>query len=270
MTNIPPAPAGGAKPVPSANLYTSSSELFKEARALMEHMATNGVLAKEGPGKQAFEALVDAVNKTQNAPDGWPDLIKAYQAATAVTIEVGKIDGRSVLDTHQMRSEPGLKSLLGKIYEKKGYRATRWALILIIFALILEYVASWVGLNKDNNSTLVYQIAQPLVGPLIAFVWGAIGSCLFLMKRISDQMREFTFRESLLSGDGTRIVIGAIIGLVVVWIFFLEFDKQIAVGNVEFGAASAAFLSGLGVKAVYGALEQLVEVLASWLGGKRT
>ena len=254
----------------SAGLNCFDKALFEEACALMSHMCTDGTLAKDDENQQVFGKLVDAVHKMEAGRDAWPELVKAYQGATAITLEAKNIDGRSILDTKAMKTGSGLKASSETIYHKKGYRATRWALLFILAALMLDILASWVGSVQEPDKHGFYIVIQPLVGPLIGFVWGAIGSCLYLMKHLSDHVKNFSYREAKLSGDGTRIVIGAILGMVVVWLFFPEFDEQIAVGDVEFGAATAALLSGLGVKAVYGALEQLIEILAGWLGGKRS
>ena len=109
---------------------------------------------------------------------------------------------------------------------------------------------------------------------LLAAVWGGIGSCLFVMKKISDSLFICAFDKGKAMGDASRIVLGAIIGLVVVALFVIPDaaaggGADVTVGKVKFGPASIAFLSGLGVKAVYGAFENLVELLSGWLSGKR-
>ena len=77
-----------------------------------------------------------------------------------------------------------------------------------------------------------------------------------------------SFEEARLKGDGTRVFLGAMLGVIVVVLFFPDFGAEIQVGEVSFGPATAAFLAGLGVKPVYGAFEALSEALSNRIAGR--
>ena len=93
-----------------------------------------------------------------------------------------------------------------------------------------------------------------LISALYEFVapaiWGGIGACVFLMKRLSDKLFEMAYEESRLRGDVTRIVLGAMLGVVVVVLFFPDFGEQIQLGDAGIAPVTAAFVAGLGVKPV--------------------
>ena len=118
--------------------------------------------------------------------------------------------------------------------------------------------------------TILYETLGNLPGPwqqvladrgggyLRPMLWGALGSCIFLLKYLTDKISVFQFDRRQLSGIETRIALGATLGMVVVQLF--SFDEG---GKVD--EAAAAFLAGLGVKAIYRALESAVEFLAEKL-----
>ena len=89
------------------------------------------------------------------------------------------------------------------------------------------------------------------------------------MKRLSDRLFEMAYEEARVKGDGTRIFLGSMLGVVIVVLFFPEFGGQIEAGDVKFGPATAAFVAGLGVKPIYGAFEELSEALSNRIAGRK-
>ena len=77
------------------------------------------------------------------------------------------------------------------------------------------------------------------------------------------------YEEARVKGDGTRIFLGSMLGVVIVVLFFRDFGTQIQDGAVSFGPATAAFVAGLGVKPVYGAFEELSEALSNRIAGRK-
>lgn len=97
---------------------------------------------------------------------------------------------------------------------------------------------------------------------LVPAVWGGIGACVFLLKRLSDKLFELAYEKSRQCGAVTRIILGAMLGVIVVVVFYPDFDEEIRLGQINLGHRSAAFIAGLGVKPVYAAFETLTEELA--------
>lgn len=93
--------------------------------------------------------------------------------------------------------------------------------------------------------------------PVIAgLLWGGLGSCVYLLKRVNDLARSREFDPDLYKGVWVRMVLGGTLGWVVVNIFDLE---SADLGGISIPAI--AFITGLSVKVVYGALEKLVQTL---------
>ena len=90
---------------------------------------------------------------------------------------------------------------------------------------------------------------------LVPLVWGALGTCTFLMKKLSDRLSEFAFEETRARGMEARVFLGAILALIVVELLRKELG--------DFPSYLIAFLAGLGIKPVYAAIEGLVEGLAA-------
>lgn len=141
-----------------------------------------------------------------------------------------------------------------------------------------------VALELTQRSGVKWPVTvYPFLGPL---AWGALGSCLYLLKSLSDKAADFQFDCRLINGIPTRITIGAILGLIIVQLFDLQHVAADAAqvagsgGQGDSGAAAkvsaggvvgqlslpaAAFMAGLGAKVIYGALENVLEALAERL-----
>ena len=83
------------------------------------------------------------------------------------------------------------------------------------------------------------------------------------MKSLQDSARANVYDHHELEGWGTRILIGGILAAIVMIIFDPDtFTSE----SVPLTPAAIAFLTGLGVRVVYGALERIIETLADKLG----
>ena len=101
-----------------------------------------------------------------------------------------------------------------------------------------------------------------LIGPENQQVDSCLSSKFGLAKRISDKLFEMAYEEARMRGDLTRVFLGAMLGVVVVVLFFPSFGEQVLFGESGWAPGMAAFIAGLGVKPVYAAFESLSEELA--------
>ncbi len=192
----------------------------------------------------------------------------AYAEVTAITYPARGVNGRTILDTQCLPPEGWRKRL--RMPRRRPLTA---GIILLAAAFILEIFVTWAGDVLDTRtlgwfSRKLY-LAVTALGPfLIPVCWGGIGSSIFLMKRLSDKLFDMAYEESRVKGDVTRIFLGAMLGAIVVVVFFPDFSEQVENGDKTFGPATAAFLAGLGVKPVYAAFERLSETLSNRLAGK--
>lgn len=256
-------------------------ELLEEARALAMYVAQRGGDVGVSAGQRAFEDLVEAIAEVEvedASARAVGNLQVAYGKLTALTYTARQVSGRTLLDTK------GGKTLWARV---RRYRPLWLGLVLFCGAL-------WLTAGDDGSIEAV----RPL---LLSAVWGGLGACVFLAKRISDRLAGMAYEDARMRGDGIRVFLGAMLGVVAVGLFFPEFDGSEVVltenlasladqlrlvreavvpageqvppldapgrgdTGVPFGVAPAtlAFLAGLGVKPVYAAFESLSEALAS-------
>ena len=97
------------------------------------------------------------------------------------------------------------------------------------------------------------------VALLIPVAWGALGACTALAKRVSDRLAAMSYEENRMQGLPARIFLGAALALVFDILVFVEgaapAEEAPALG---FGPIAAAFLAGLFVQHIYGALEAMM------------
>jgi hypothetical protein len=131
---------------------------------------------------------------------------------------------------------------------RKAYKS--WTVYVTFVMLGLAVLLETVSLTVTDKSWLDF--ARPLA-------WGALGSCIFLLKSISDKAADFEFDERLLKGFATRVTIGGVLGMVVVTLFSVTYKES------SLSPSAVAFLCGIGAKVIYGALENIIEALAERL-----
>lgn len=239
--------------------------LLEEAQALAWYVGRHGdVLPAGSDGKNPlYEELLETIENAVAGDAGsrYRKLMAAYAKVTAVTYKERGVNGRTILDT---QSNPNSRRF-GWLRAPKN-RPGLIGLALFILAMLFEALADWRGCVSDPNQLNISVFWYHLIGTLTLFLlpafWGGIGGCVFLMKRISDKLFALAYEKSRHRGDVTRIVLGSMIGVVTVVLFFPEFGDNLQVGEINLGPRAAAFIAGLGVKPIYAAFESLTEFLA--------
>jgi len=273
----------GQERISSISLLSNPEELLEEADTLATYVARHGdVLIQADAVKSSgasnlrensYQQLLSAISSVSQEPKAanFESLMKAYADVTTFTYADRGVNGRTILDTN------GQTSKKKNPRHRRKFSARRRPLIigLILFAgvLFLEFASTWTAKVSDplvleGAKFQAFEVIVVLSPFLIPAFWGGIGSCIFLMKRLTDRLAELAYEESRVRGDGTRIFLGAMLGVIIVVLFFPDFDKSLQIGDVKFGPAMAAFLGGLGVKPVYAAFEALSEELAQRVSGK--
>ena len=239
-------------------------QLCDEANALALYIAQHGDCLKDDDDG-LYDGLLKSISEVQSSRsvDSWQALMQAYAKVTAITYRERGVNGRTILDTHRKSPE----------------ESTRWwtlprrnrpmviGILLFVLVMFLEVLMDWAARTSDPVTLSTFQgFFYGLVGTLSTFLvpaaWGGLGACVFLSKRISDKLFEMAFEISRMRGDLTRIFLGAILGVVVVVLFFPSFSEQLQIGGTDWAPGMAAFIAGLGVKPVYAAFESLSEELA--------
>jgi hypothetical protein len=126
-----------------------------------------------------------------------------------------------------------------------------------------EVLKAWFGDLPEPEEGWVLQLLnlrRYVLDYCTPFLWGALGSIAYLLKRLSDIAEERTFDYATAQGWATRVFLGAMLGGVVQYLY----DSSVFI-NPEAGfklsASALGFLTGVGVKVVYGAIEKTIETL---------
>ena len=273
-------------------LACDRQEILKECTALIVYISRHGdVLINKADDKseteqqeisevkKAYEELVQGVmtcNGPDAKPDDWRNLVMAYTKMTRFTYAHKGVNGRSVLDTlggtMQIFRADAEKS--HRQWFKPQHRPMWYAVTFLILALLLELFTGWAG-RIDDPSTLKgywefqYNSIIELAHILVPALWGAIGACVFLMKRISDKLGMLAYEQSRQKGIETRILLGAILAVVSVEMMFPTHSQDLAVGQANLGPMGLAFIVGLAIKPIYGAFETLAQGIAERLSPKK-
>ena len=254
----------GEEDVPSSD--PTAGQLADECEALIRYIARHGdVLNQSSELEEAYKKLVEAVATGETAA-----MHLGYAAVTRHTQAIAGVSGRSILDTWETEAAEGNG---GRRQYQAHRRPLRIGFWFFVAALGLQAVAGMAGRVSDPDKLsgvlyLGYGLVSGLFPLLLAAVWGGIGSCIFLVKKLSDRLSALTYERSRQKGDKARVAVGALLGVAVVELLFSDYGQSLMAGEMDFGPNLAALVAGLAVKPVYGAFEAMAEALAKRVGGK--
>jgi hypothetical protein len=140
-----------------------------------------------------------------------------------------------------------------------------FTLLFLTLAIGNEVLKSWLGdMPEPEDGWLLFfvNLHRYVFDYCALFIWGALGSMAYILKRLTDYAEEHTFDQASSHGWTTRIFLGAMLGGIVQFIY----DPSVFI-NAEAGfkmsASALGFLTGVGVKVVYGAIEKTIDTLAT-------
>ncbi|MDJ0785068.1 MAG: hypothetical protein QNJ22_24080 [Desulfosarcinaceae bacterium] len=215
---------------------------LEEVDALIRHVAEKGL----DPNGQWIPDLQAARADWQATPEDTTKYAALLKCYTALTARTRPVSGRVLLD-----SENSDKHLKWLVY---------CTFILLLIATTHGVMRLWFQGATQLAGQPMWQALRFSLDFLNPFVWGALGSCVYLLKRLYDIATVQQFDAALFRGWWVRLVLGAVLGGVVVQIF--EFTADQTAAGSELSKTAIAFLTGLGVRVVYGAFERTVQVLA--------
>ena len=144
------------------------------------------------------------------------------------------------------------------VYETKSFMIT--TLIIFVVCVTTLAIGSWVERDLFEFKTLEQELGLHLVQFFTPFFWGALGACIYILKRITDEAGDHRFDPDKFRGWLTKLTLGAVLGGSITYII----DPD-TFGQVTLSTTAIAFLTGLGTKVVYGALERVIDLLADKL-----
>jgi hypothetical protein len=175
-------------------------------------------------------------------------LLESYAALCAITYPANGVNGRTILDTKGMYL---------------SIRRLLWiGFLFAVFAFgieILDLYFNSIPHPDEGFDARLYMFHGTVLTFLSPFFWGGLGATVYLCKRVYDAIQEKSFDKDRIKGVMLRIWLGAILGATVQYLYDAE---NITTMAVNLGSNMVAFLSGVSVKVVYGALEKSVQSMA--------
>lgn len=220
---------------------------LEEVTALLRYASDKGI-DPDGRVTGPLYALVERGRVGALQDEDKRNLFLLYTQLNNLTPE--EITGATLIDSSHM---------------DVSIRAVRIWTWYVVFPLIVlnGVMEGWLAdlPEPEEGALLVLLNVQRYVLDFITpFLWGALGSCVYLLKRYSDLAEERVFSAGSVKGWGTRITLGAILGGVVQFVY----DSSVFTSaGLQLDANAIGFLTGIGVKVVYGALEKTIEALGS-------
>lgn len=210
----------------------------------------------KGMDKDTIMGLQKALLDHQDKPDDATKITAVLGPYSDLSRLCGDVTGRSLIDSK--------RSYLLRFFHFGSFYL--WLFVFIIFSIGSDLMDVWLAnIPSPDGGDIesLQEFHRNFMKPLEAFSWGGLGSCVFLLKRIWDLHNSRTFEQNKFNGWGVRILLGAILGGVMEYLFIAEDDAGVGVQiNV------LAFLTGVGVKAFYGAIERIIEEIAAKLQPK--
>jgi hypothetical protein len=138
---------------------------------------------------------------------------------------------------------------------------TRPFLVITVLVFIgsigsLAYGA-WVAEETAADDPLMPPVLAHAIQYYAPFAWGALGSCVYILKRIADEAAANQFDPDKFQGWLTTALLGAILGGTITYVI-----DPAAFGTTSLSLTAIAFLAGLGTKVVYGGLERMIVLLS--------
>lgn len=232
--------------VKSAEERLKETVSIEEVKALIKHAAEQGI----GVDNHELSSLTDALYQYQKdgSLDSHKRMLENYTCLVKLTRPQ---NGRILLENSKTY-----------MYIKAPIMLT---VTLIVLMIISEVIGNWLADKPEPEEGWVFlalTVHRYILDYLSPFLWGAIGACVYLLKRLYDIAQDGSFDSAKLHGWYIRVILGSILGAIVFHIYNIsELDE----GSVNIDAKALAFFTGLGVKVVYGAFERTIELLAEKL-----
>ena len=237
-----------------------------EANALVWYFARHCSGGSDAEASEAYAELVKALSAAHEKGDesSLEDLLVAYHKLACYTFAAHGVHGKSILDTTR---KP--KSFPAGLFDRRRLPVVL-GVVFFGFALLFQVLDTWTksvlgrdgaagGTDGISPEQLCATLLASCIPLLVPVAWGALGACTALAKRVSDRLSAMSFEKNRMQALTARIFLGAALGLVLDILVFVEGGS--AAGNGEslgFGPIAGAFLAGLFVQHIYGALETLM------------
>jgi len=238
-----------------------------EAMALANYAGDHGLDPLGDFAAKIHDAI--AARHTAVNSDAWlkanGDLVRAYAQLAAVTSK-NNVTGRTVIDSHEF-------------HPKHTFAEWVFGIVCIFGAIGTEILSVHYGIERSSDLAVTgaslkdpyYTFYTTTLLYLLPFFWGGVGSFLYIIKHLSERAAARQFSSIRLRGSIPRLVLGSVFGGVVAHLYGEQANAVVAFAVPDLsatgslGASALAFVSGLGVKAVYGAFQAVIQTVTIWV-----
>lgn len=210
----------------------------------------------------AYSELIAALAAARDneTEESYRALMEAYHQLAWFTFSTYEVHGRSIQDT--LRKPQGR---FGRLTDRRTRPVVLGAAFFML-ALALQVLDVWTKSvlgesgaagEADSSERLCATLLASCIPLLSPVAWGALGACAALAKRISDRLSAMSYEDNRMRALTARIFLGAALELILDVLIFVEGDGTAggSASEIGFGPIAAAFLAGLFVQHIYGALE---------------
>lgn len=249
---------------------------LNEVKALVRYAATHGI-DKEKSADESQETTTVGINKSvinekNSVLSELSQLITEWEKVEASLGELSAIQMTRIVLLYKELNLLTPENVTGKtlcdsLKVDAITRPIRQITWYVVFPLILlnVFLDGWFeDIAEPEEGYLYYLLCfqRYVLDYINPFLWGALGSCIYLLKVFSDLAENNIFNEDKMQGWGTRITLGAILGGVIQFIYD---ESAFGDSGINLDANAIGFLTGIGVKVVYGSLEKTIEKLSSFM-----
>ena len=115
-------------------------------------------------------------------------------------------------------------------------------------------------MRDETLATWADQILQGMSAYFLPMIYGLVGACAFVLRRLSSEIRQLTFSESSTVQYLLRIVLGALAGITVGWFFKPEPSQELI---TSISPLALAFVAGYSVELVFTAMDRIISAFSS-------
>lgn len=234
----------------------SAPIVLDEVKALIHYVSERGLDPDALILVPLNQAIVqyESANTQKEEDQAASDILKYYSKLSELTYPTNGVNGRTILNGYWV-----VLNMAFIIF---------WGAVFFICATGTEILGLWLeGRPEPEVSFSLVDWHRYVLSYLSPLFWGGLGACVSLAKKLSDLAAQQKFDKLRLQGYGTRIWLGAVIGSAFVYLFY---DAATVREALNLQPKAVAFLSGLGVKAIYGAFETMVQIVSDKVKGWRT
>ena len=230
----------------------------REVTALIHYVAERGI----DPDAEIIAPLNEALAKYRQAETVEDqisltnEVLAGYSQLCRITYSEHSVNGRTLRD-----------SALSAWYMKSVILCGLAFIVCVLAIHFVEYRSqNFVdGSDLENWKVLLVFLGRSDSVHIVPLFYGGLGACIYLLRTLSKRAASGTFDARRLHGIGARIFLGAIFGFVVVNLLFDAGESSgpilatLRLDDLEQNAV--AFFCGLGVKAIYGVFQKIVDLV---------